>query len=190
MQSQGLNSTAELLFLLLAPLKLVGADGPPPARPPVHHQLPPSTFQPDSSGGYTFDNGVLRGRLHHAGKALGLTEVVHLPSGGTLSCPYGLLSPYRVFSGIILATAPPPGIWPATTRLLDAGTVEVRWAAEPERPFELRMVYRWARTRPPSKPRSRSSPNGRCWCSNYSWPRISTARVRRSIHLRGRPSAD
>ena len=143
MQRQGLNSTARLLFLLLAPLKLVGADDPPAASPPVHHQLPPPAFQPDNSGGYTFDTGVLRGRLHHAGKALGLTEVVHLPSGRTLSGPYGLLSPYRVFSGNHrYGTA--AWDWPATTRQLDAGTVEVRWAAEQERPFELRTVYSWA----------------------------------------------
>lgn len=142
MQNPGLNSTAVWLFLLLVPWKLVSADDTQPASPRVHSPLPPPAFQPDRSGGYTFDTGLLRGRLHHAGKPLGLTEVVHLPSGRTLSGAYGLLSPYRVFSGHHrYGTA--AWDWPATTRLLDAGTVEVRWAAAPDRPFELRTLYRW-----------------------------------------------
>jgi hypothetical protein len=126
------------LAFLVVPLKQAGAD----ELSLVDHRLSPLAVNPDGSGGYTFDTGIIRGRLHHAGKALGLTEVVHLPSGRSLSGPYGLLSPYRVFSGN-RRFGDAAWDWPSTTRLLDDTTVEIRWAAAPERPFELHAVYRW-----------------------------------------------
>jgi hypothetical protein len=126
------------LAFLVVPLIQVGAD----ELVLVDKRLSPLAVNPDGSGGYTFDTGMLRGRLHHAGKALGLTEVVHLPSGQSLSGPYGLLSPYRVFSGNHrYGTA--AWDWPATTRPLDDKTVEIHWAAAPERPFAMRGIYRW-----------------------------------------------
>ena len=126
------------LAFLVVPLKQMDAD----ELSLIDHRLSPPAVNPDGSGGYTFDTGIIRGRLHHAGKALGLTEVVHLPSGQSLSGPYGLLSPYRVFSGN-QRFGNAAWDWPSTARLLDDKTVEVHWAAEAERPFELRAVYRW-----------------------------------------------
>ncbi len=100
-------------------------------------------FQPDDNGGFTFDTGVLRGRLHANGKSLGLTEVVHVPTGARLDRSNGLLSHYRVFT-----TGKRYGggawDWPSTAALLDDGRVEVRWPAAEGRPFALRATYRLA----------------------------------------------
>lgn len=100
-------------------------------------------FRPDGKGGFTFDTGVLKGRLHANGKSLGLTEVVHVPTGARLDRSNGLLSHYRVFT-----TGKRYGggawDWPSTAALLDDGQVEVRWPATEDRPFTLRAIYRLA----------------------------------------------
>ncbi len=98
-------------------------------------------FRPDGKGGFTFDTGVLKGRLHANGKSLGLTEVVHVPTGARLDRSNGLLSHYRVFT-----TGKRYGggawDWPSTAALLEDGQVEVRWPAAEGRPFTLRATYR------------------------------------------------
>lgn len=43
---------------------------------------------------YEFDTGVIRGTLRAEGKSLGLSSVVHVPSGVTLSRGYGIFSHY------------------------------------------------------------------------------------------------
>lgn len=98
-------------------------------------------FQSDGNGGFTFDTGILRGRLHAKGKSLGLTEVVHVPTRARLDRSNGLLSHYRVFtSGKRYGGG--AWDWPSTAALLDAGQVEVRWPAAEGRPFALRATYR------------------------------------------------
>ena len=98
-----------------------------------------------SGNEFLFDTGVVRGKLRPLGKALGLASVVHIPSGVMLDRGdqgHGLFSHYRVFT-----TGQRYGHgawdWPSTARRLDDGAVEVRWAAETNRPFEMRAVYRW-----------------------------------------------
>lgn len=95
---------------------------------------------------FTFDTGVVRGKLRPLGKSLGLAAVVHVPSGVLLDRGekgYGLFSHYRVFT-----TGQRYGHgawdWPSTARRREDGAVEVRWAAETNQPFEMRAVYRWA----------------------------------------------
>ncbi len=101
-------------------------------------------FQPHEDGGFMFDTGLLKGRLRAGGRSIGLTEVIHVPSGARLEHGYGLLSHYRVFAnGRRYGAA--AWDWPGTARLLEDGRVEVLWPATEERPFELRAVYRLAR---------------------------------------------
>jgi sugar phosphate isomerase/epimerase len=98
-------------------------------------------FRPDGKGGFTFDTGLLRGRLHADGKSLGLTEVHHGPTGARLDRSNGLLSHYRVFAnGQRFGGG--AWDWPGTAAALDDGSVEVRWPAAEGRPFALRAVYR------------------------------------------------
>jgi hypothetical protein len=103
-------------------------------------------FQTAAEGGFTFDTGVVRGKLRPQGKGIGLTSVVHIPSGLMLDRGdkgYGLFSHYRVFS-----VGKRYGVgawdWPGTARLRDDGAVEVVWLPESKRPFEMRAVYRWS----------------------------------------------
>jgi hypothetical protein len=130
--------------LLLAPFIPDQARAEVPAGPssPTHSPSAALVFTVDANGGYGFNTGVLRGTLHAGGKALGLTSVVHLPSGQAVSGPYGLLSLYRVFSGNHRFGAA-AWDWPSINRLLEDGAVEVRWPPHALRPFELRAVYRW-----------------------------------------------
>ena len=92
---------------------------------------------------FTFDTGVLKGKLRAGGKSTGLSSVVHLPTGLTLDSSMGLFGHYRVFSANKrYGTA--AWDWPSEARLRPDGSVEVRWPSAEDRPFELRAVYRWA----------------------------------------------
>ncbi len=99
-------------------------------------------FNAADDGGYAFDTGVLEGRLNAGGKALGLTGVVHKPTGRRLAGGLGLMHPYRIFSGS-RRFGDGARDWKTTSRLLDDGAVEVRWQPPFDVPFELRAVYRW-----------------------------------------------
>jgi hypothetical protein len=106
----------------------------------------PLAFQAGAPGEFSFDTGVLRGRLGPPGKGNGLSAVVHGPTGVALDrgpIGHGLFSHYRVFSdhrryGVGAWD------WPKETRLLDDGAVELRWRPEAVRPFEMRAIYRWS----------------------------------------------
>ncbi len=99
-------------------------------------------FNAADDGGYAFDTGVLEGRLNAGGKALGLTGVVHKPTGRPLAGGLGLMHPYRIFSGS-RRFGDGARDWKITSRLLDDGGVEVRWQPPFDVPFELSAVYRW-----------------------------------------------
>ncbi len=101
------------------------------------------TFRAAGTNGFTFDTGMLRGRLRAGGESKGLTEVVHVPSGITLDSSMGLFGHYRVFTA---DTRYGSGAWhwPSEAQLRADGSVEVRWTATKDRPFELRAVYKWA----------------------------------------------
>lgn len=100
-------------------------------------------FRPSAGGEFQFDTGVLRGTLRAGGKSLGLTSVVHIPSGRTVSEGNGLFSHYRVFTANHRYGS---GAWsvPNEATLHDDGSVEAHWPAADDRPFEMWAVYRWA----------------------------------------------
>jgi len=103
---------------------------------------PAPVFRAAADGGFEFDSGLLRGRLAKGGRPLGLTDVVHVASGARVDSSNGLLSYYRVFTR---GKRHGGGAWdwPCQARLTGAGGVEVQWAAEESRPFEMRAVYEW-----------------------------------------------
>jgi hypothetical protein len=99
-------------------------------------------FTENKDGGYEFDTGILQGRLREAGKRLGLTSTVHVPTGTKLNGAYGILSYYRVFTtNKRYGTA--TWDWPSTSKLLPDGAVQVTWPKGNDRPFELAAVYRF-----------------------------------------------
>jgi hypothetical protein len=99
-------------------------------------------FSEDQDGGYEFDTGILRGRLRGAGKGLGLTSVMHVPTGTKLNGAYGILSHYRVFTtNKRYGTA--TWDWPSASKLLPDGAVQVTWPEADDRPFELAAIYRF-----------------------------------------------
>jgi len=102
---------------------------------------PKLAFTQRKDGGYEFDTGVLRGRLHEAGKGLGLTSVVHIPTGMKLNGEYGILSYYRVFT-TNKRYGHAAWDWPGVSKLLPDGSVQVTWPKADGRPFELVAIYR------------------------------------------------
>ena len=103
---------------------------------------PKLTFTENEDGGYEFDTGILRGRLREAGKSLGLSSTVHVPTGTTLNGAYGILSYYRVFTtNKRYGTA--AWSWPGTSKLLPDGAVQVTWPEGDDRPFEMTAIYRF-----------------------------------------------
>lgn len=101
-------------------------------------------FTPAGTETYQFDTGVLRGGLRAEGKAIGLRPLEHTPTGTPLEGhAAGIMSHYRVFTEN-KRYGDGAWYWPSTSRLLPGGAVEVRWAAEEGRPFEMTAVYRWA----------------------------------------------
>jgi len=97
-------------------------------------------FTESKDSGYEFDTGILRGRLREAGKGLGLTLAVHVPTGTKLNGAYGILSYYRVFTtNKRYGTA--AWSWPGTSKLLPDGAVQVTWAEADDRPFEMVAIY-------------------------------------------------
>ncbi len=99
-------------------------------------------FIADDKGGYVFDTGVLRGKLRKDGKSVGLSDVVHVPSGKRLDRSLGMMSHYRVFTKD-KRYGDAAWDWPSEAELQDDGAVRVTWGRADDRPFELAAVYRW-----------------------------------------------
>lgn len=99
-------------------------------------------FKPSADGSFTFDTGVLKGVLRQEGKSIGLVPVTYTADGVELTGCEGLFNHYRVFThGKRYGYG--ARRWPSRAALHADGSVEVCWAATPDRPFELRGTYRW-----------------------------------------------
>jgi hypothetical protein len=98
-------------------------------------------FTSKGKGEYIFDTGVLRGKLRPDGKSLGLSSVIHSPSGVRLNGRYGIFSYYRIFT-----TNKRYGHaeWdrPSVSKLLPDGAVEIVWPEGTDHPFEMTAIYR------------------------------------------------
>jgi hypothetical protein len=99
-------------------------------------------FTENQDGGYEFNTGIVSGRLREAGKDLGLTSAVHVPTGTKLNGAYGILSYYRVFTTNKRYGTAAWG-WPSTSKLLPDGAVRVTWPQGDDRPFEMTAIYRF-----------------------------------------------
>lgn len=99
------------------------------------------SFTSNEKGEYVFNTGVLSGKLRADGKSLGLSSVIHIPSGVQLNGNYGIFSYYRIFTtNKRYGTA----AWDrqSVSMLLPDGAVKVVWPIETEHPFETTAVYR------------------------------------------------
>ena len=105
-------------------------------------------FKPgDEEGFYTFDTGVLRGKVRLNGKSQGIAELVHVPSGASMvsggRLP-GLFSYYRIFSANT-RYGNAARDWPTATEVLPDGALRVFWPAGEGHPLEITAVHRWSR---------------------------------------------
>ena len=133
----GLCTAAVVFVVMYLSGSTVRAEVSPGAR-----QSAALAFTSNKRGEYIFDTGTLRGKLRAGGKTLGLSSVVHIPSGARLDGSYGILSYYRVFTtNKRYGTA--AWDWPSTSKLLPAGAVQVTWPEAKGRPFAMTAIYRW-----------------------------------------------
>ena len=101
------------------------------------------TFTPTTDGAYEFDTGLLQGSLRAGGKSLGLSALVHKPSGTRLDgTSYGIFSHYRVFT-TNRRYGPAAWDWPSQSKRLPDGAVQVYWPVGDDHPLELYATYRW-----------------------------------------------
>lgn len=103
----------------------------------------PLAFAAAGTNGFTFDTGVLRGRLRADGRSKGLSSVEHIATGIRLDRSMGLFGHYRLFTAD-KRYGGGAWDWPSDATLRPDGSVEARWPATGERPFDLRAIYRWA----------------------------------------------
>jgi hypothetical protein len=89
---------------------------------------------------YIFDTGVLRGELRKDGQTLGLSSVVHIPSGTKLDGRFGIFSYYRIFT-TNKRYGHAAWEWPSESKLLPDGAVQIVWPAEKDHPFEMTATY-------------------------------------------------
>ena len=105
----------------------------------------PLAFKPAAAGEFTFDTGVVRGKLREGGASKGLSQVIHIPTSQRLDSSMGLFSHYRVFT-----QGHRYGVgaweWPSQATLEEDGSVSVRWPATVDRPFEMKAHYHWVTT--------------------------------------------
>jgi len=99
-------------------------------------------FTSQGNGRYSFNTGVLQGKLGGNDRTLGLSSAVHVPSGARLSGKFGVLSYYRVFT-TNKRYGHAAWDWPSKSKLLTDGAVEIIWPEGEDRPFEMTAVYRW-----------------------------------------------
>jgi hypothetical protein len=99
------------------------------------------TFTSNDKGEYVFDTGVLRGKLRPDGKSLGLSSLIHVPTGVRLNGSYGIFSFYRIFT-TNNRYGHAAWDWPSVSKLLPDGTVQIVWPEGKDHPFEITAVYR------------------------------------------------
>jgi hypothetical protein len=112
------------------------------AAHPADLTSPALAFRAGTNGEFTFNTGVLRGKLRGGGKSLGLSSVTHLQSGTVLDRSMGLFSHYRLFTS---GRRYGGGVWdmPSTARLRADASVEMVLSNATDRPFQMTAVFRW-----------------------------------------------
>jgi hypothetical protein len=117
--------------------RLLWAAVPPAA--PAEAKL---AFTEDPAGNLVFDTGVVKGSVKKEGLSDALKSVTYLEPQVPIDQGHGLLTPYR-----FLTPTKRYGVgsweWQRRGRLLDDGSIALRWDAADERPFVVTAVYRW-----------------------------------------------
>jgi len=98
-------------------------------------------FTSKGKGEYVFDTGVLCGKLRPDGKSLGLSSLIHVPSGVRLDGGFGIFSFYRIFT-TNKRYGHAAWNWPSVSKLLPDGTVQIVWSEGKDHPFEITAIYR------------------------------------------------
>lgn len=104
-------------------------------------------FEKNSYGSYSVDTGEMKGTLRDKqgtrwGPSRGFRSVVHTPTNVQISRNRGWLGHYR-FLTTDNRLNPDGWDWDSKTQLLDDGTVQAKWMADKEHPFDMTAIYRF-----------------------------------------------
>ena len=105
-------------------------------------------FKPgDEEGFYTFDTGVLRGKVRLNGQRQGIVEVIHVPTGTSMVCGGRLPGLFSYYRALATDTRYGKAIrdWPTETKVLPDGSLEVFFPPGDDHPLEITAVHRWTR---------------------------------------------
>ena len=112
---------------------------------------PGLAFKPAEAGWFSFDTGVVRGKLRADGKSQGIPTFVDVKTGVELayggSNP-GILSYYRLFSSHKRWGDMKKGDtfrgWEQIAKCQADGSVEIRWPPADDHPIDATATYRWS----------------------------------------------
>ncbi len=113
------------------------------ASAPVWCESVEPPFQSAGEGVFTFDTGVVKGRLQAGPHSQSIVSMIDVKSGQELAHEgVGIFSYYRVFS-TNKRYGDAARDWPNTSRLLSNGAVEIVWPPAADHPVELRATFKW-----------------------------------------------
>jgi len=108
-----------------------------------HAESPDLTFKAEQDGYFSFNTGLIKGRLRADNGGQGIVSLIDIKTGTELANDHspGLLSYYRLLvTGDRLGNTARQ--WPKTAKLLPDGVVEVTWPATDEHPVVLKGIFR------------------------------------------------
>ncbi len=103
------------------------------------------SFTPDGDGFYSFDTGVIKGKLRADDQSQGIPTFVDKEAGIELAYGKnnpGIFSYYRLFTTNKRWGDTARG-WKKTAEVLEDGSVKITWPPHEDHPFQMTAVYRW-----------------------------------------------
>jgi len=135
------NRNLPMLRLMFAAVFVISASAGVQTASPSSPSRTGPVFTSTGKDKYAFDTGILRGEIRRDDLMLGLSSMVHVPSGTKVSGKYGVFSYYRVFT-TNQRYGHAAWEWPSDSKLLPDGAVQIFWFAEPNQPVEITATYR------------------------------------------------
>jgi hypothetical protein len=103
-------------------------------------------FKSEGNGVFSFDTGVVSGKLRADAQMQGIESLVETKTGVDLAYGQGLpgiFSHYRVFSTNNRYEGAARS-WPKEAKVIANGDVQIHWPSRGDHPFEMSAAYHWA----------------------------------------------
>lgn len=98
-------------------------------------------FRTDGDG-FSFDTGVLSGKLRPHGRPIGMAPLFYTNNSRDLAQAYGVCSHYRLLDADN-RYGEAAWDWPGRASVSPDGSVRALWSRDESHPFDLQAIYRW-----------------------------------------------